>query len=196
MPDREKPWIGFPLSDEIYREVGLFIAHWAYFQSEFDEFLDGMLMLPEAMALVKKAVPSQYNKRANLLRDAAFVCFPSCPSLTEKIGKIVEDAESVKVYRDLVAHGRWAIGPNQIVSVHSLKKSGKSLHKDITVELLFDHSIKTSALSRRLMSIKRGGHIFNDHSFPLSQDEIKAVGDFLLRSRPKLPTPNIAVHHR
>jgi hypothetical protein len=188
MPDRKSPWIGFFLTDEIYREIGHFIAQWAYFQMEFDSLLDEMLVLAEVKALTK-FVPSTYPKRANLMRDAAPVCFPTCPALTARICKILDDAAAVKVYRDLVAHGQWR-GEGKSVTAYSQKSSGKMTHRTISAEILFDHSIRTSELSRRVGVILHA--TFKDFSFPLTPEERDALIAFQGRTRPKLPTPDIA----
>lgn len=187
-PNRKAPWLGFPLPDEIYREVGLLIAHWAYFEMEFDEFLDGLLFIPEARALTR-TVPSAYAKRAKLMRAAAAVCFPTCPALIVRLGSILDDAASVKVYRDLVAHGRWGIDKNQKISAHIDKTNGTSVYREITADLLLDHTIRTSELSRRIGAIIRGALPFQDFSFLLTPEERNAISDYLSRSREYWPNP-------
>ena len=98
------------VSDTTLRAIGHVAAQWAYFETEFDIFLNQLLRHPKTKHLVSASMPQAFDRRAALFRKCATILLKEHPKLLHQIVRIINDACSVRGHRDNVIHGQWHPG--------------------------------------------------------------------------------------
>jgi hypothetical protein len=114
-----KPRVEPPVPDSYLRGIGRVITQWAYFEVEFDGFLNFFLMVHPAVKALTSRVPRPFNKRVRLFRDAVAVAFPGNPAIASRLDNIATKASALRHRRDHVVHGRWfSEGERKLLGLH------------------------------------------------------------------------------
>jgi hypothetical protein len=126
----KKYFAGFvlPLDPEFLTAIGGVLVQWGIFEDDFDKGLSFLRWAP-ASRLLSNDLPQALERRIDLFKASARATFASCPSLAEKFVTIAGEAKATARDRNLVAHGRWGVGPGS-VRVGSAKKRQ---HRTMTI---------------------------------------------------------------
>jgi hypothetical protein len=153
---KDSLWVTLPVPEDHLGAIGQVVIQWAYFEYQFDEVLSGFLMQhPEAKKLTIQ-IPSAFNKRVSLFRDAANACFNEIPSLETHFVSLANEGIQLRRKRDHVAHGRWFTkrirkGPEEIGAYLSWR--GRDEAKILKLETLEKLAVDISRLTRRLFTL-------------------------------------------
>jgi hypothetical protein len=105
-PDAKAYWnIGAP--PEYLTAVGAVIAHWGYFEAQFDACIGIISRPPAVRHLVAKGLPTSFKRRAKIMRDMARITFSTAPGLAAKILDFSHRSHLTSQKRNVLVHGLW-----------------------------------------------------------------------------------------
>lgn len=187
--DHDGPWIGLMVSRDMMAELGHFIAQWGFMETYLNMLILRLLAKPQSESEMQH-LPMALKKRSALLRDTARSLFQSCPSLVERIERILAEIAIIKRDREAVAHGMWASANDGSVRLTNFR-NGKWSTTTLTLDRVKAQSVAVSALSRRIMAILNAGSVpGTDWAFPLSSHEITTIQTFVYRTPLPPHTPS------
>jgi hypothetical protein len=175
-----------PLDQNYLAAIGGVLAQWAAFEIEFDKALWVLRLAPAAKSLMPD-VPRSLRKRIDLFRDSARTCFSSCPTLAEKLVAVSGETRATSKDRNLLAHGRWGVGP-QGVSV-SLQHKGQHRHRRFTVDDLTGLQTRISRNHGTLIDLYHPSPSFRSQQ-ALTSDEKCTLENHHRDNWPPPPSPN------
>jgi hypothetical protein len=96
------------IGDEEFRAIGHVAAQWAYLETQFDFLVRVLIHQPAIKQLGLKPVQS-FQRRVEHVRKAARIILADHPVALKSLLKIVQDASSLRGFRDDIIHGHWKL---------------------------------------------------------------------------------------
>jgi hypothetical protein len=185
--------LGPMLPEQFYRPIGHLVAVWARLEEEIDNLLEDLHRCPAVAALGD--IPATFARRAKRLKDAAALCFPTTPTLLDKINSIEQRAFRLGQDRNLIVHGRiWFC--DRLIAFNTKRELALSLD---AVEKL-THEI--AVLAAELATMNSGDAIvqLRPGRDPLTPLEREALRNLRSTSQtgdhPRRPTPPSVLRQR